>query len=249
MTITTTPTRVHRPAPPAMSPRAMNRAARWTGILFLVTYMTSIPAVALYAPLNDPDFVLGAGSVGGVQLGAFLEILLIVGNIGSALAIFPVLRRQNESLGLGFVAARIMESVFIGVGVLAVLAQITLRQAPAGMSDGTLTGLAASLEALHDWTFALGPGLVVGIGNGMILGYLMWRTGLVPRGLAALGLVGGPLLVICGTAVVFGLVEEFTPVAMMASFPEFLWELGLGIYLTVKGFRPSAAPAALPDAV
>jgi hypothetical protein len=243
MTTTTRPTPAAPTASPAMSPAAMNRAARWTGILFLVTYATSIPAVPLYAALNESDFVLGSGSVGPVQLGAFLEVILIAANIGSALALWPVLKRQFPALSLGFVAARITESAFIGVGVLTVLAQVTMRENPAGASDASLTAVGASLEALHDWTFALGPGVVVGVGNGMILGYLMYRTGLIPRGMAMLGLVAGPLLVISGTAVIFGLYEQFTPLALVMSLPEFVWELSLGIYLVVKGFRPSAVTA------
>lgn len=239
MTTTTSPAPAAPTTTSAMSPSALNRAARLTGILFLVTYVTSIPAVPLYAALNEPDFMLGSGSVGPVQLGAFLEVILIVANIGSALALWPVLRRRYPTLALGFVASRITESMFIGVGVLTVLTQVTVREHPAGASDASLTAIGTSLEALHDWTFALGPGFVVGVGNGMVLGYMMYRSGLVPRGMALLGLVGGPLLVISGTAVIFGLYEQFTPVALAASLPEFVWELSFGVYLVVKGFRPS----------
>src|SRR4051794_34577559 len=196
MTTTIRPTPAGPTASPAMSPAAMNRAARWTGILFLITYVTSIPAVPLYAALNESDFVLGSGSVGPVQLGAFLEVILIAANIGTTLTLWPVLKRRFPALSMGFVASRIMECVFIGVGVLTVLAQVTMRDNRTGASDASLTAVAASLEALHDWTFALGPGFVVGVGNGMILGYLMYRSGLVPRGMAMLGLVGGPLLCI-----------------------------------------------------
>jgi len=228
----------------AMSPAALNRAARWTGILFLITYVTSIAALPLYAALNEPDFMLGSGSVGPVQLGAFLEVLLIVANIGSALVLWPVLRRRYPVLALGFVASRIIESMFIGVGVLAVLTQVTVREHPGGASDASLTAIGTSLQALHNWTFALGPGFVVGVGNGMILGYMMYRSGLVPRGMALIGLVGGPLLVMSGTAVIFGLWEQGTPVALVATLPEFVWELAFGLYLVVKGFRPSPVTAA-----
>jgi Domain of unknown function (DUF4386) len=243
MTTTTRPTPAAPTASPAMSPAAMNRAARLTGILFLITYVTSIPAVPLYAALNESDFILGSGSVDSVRLGAFLEVILIVANIGSALTLWPVLRRRYPVLALGFVASRITESMFIGVGVLAVLTQVTVREHPGGASDSSLTAVGASLEALHDWTFALGPGFVVGVGNGMILGYLMYRSGLVPRGMALIGLVGGPLLVISGTAVIFGLYEQVTPVALVAALPEFVWELSFGIYLVVKGFRSSPVTA------
>jgi Domain of unknown function (DUF4386) len=240
MTITTRPAPARHTTTSTLTPGEMNRAARLTGVLFLVTYVTSIPAVALYAPLNNHDFILGAGTDTSVQIGAFLEILLIVANVGTAITLFPVLRRHNETLALGFVASRIMESVFIGVGVLSVLTSVTLRNHPAGATDSALSTMGASLEALHDWTFALGPGFVVGVGNGLVLGYLMYRSGLVPRRMALLGLLGGSLIVISGAAVVFGVFEQLSVWSLTAALPEFVWELSLGVYLTVKGFRPSA---------
>ena len=224
-----------------MSPS--RRIAFITGVLFLVTYVTSIPALWLFQPLlDDPaGYVAGAGADNRVLLGAFLELLLIVANVGTALALFPLLRRQNEGLALGYVAARIVESVFIAVGVLAVLAVVTLRQEAAGADEGAL---AYALAALKDWTFLLGPGFVVGIGNGLMLGYLLYRSGLVPRWMAALGLVGGPLLCASGVAVLFGVLRFAGTGQGIATIPEFLWELALGIWLTVKGFAPSPLASA-----
>ena len=97
-----------------------------------------------------------------------------------------------------------------------------------------------SLVALHDWTFVLGPGFVVGVGNGLMLGYLMYRSGLVPRGMAMLGMVGGPLVCASGIAVVFGAIEAGSAGQGIATIPEILWEASLGIYLIVKGFKPSS---------
>ena len=220
-----------------MSPS--RRIAFITGVLFLVTYATSIPALWLFQPLlDDPaGYIAGAGADNRILLGAFLELLLIIANIGTALALFPVLKRQNEGLALGFVAARIVESVFIAVGVLSVLGVVTLRQEAAGADEGTL---AYALAAIKDWTFLLGPGFVVGIGNGLMLGYLMYRSGLVPRWMAALGLVAGPLLIASGVAVLFGVLRFAGTGQGLASVPEFIWELALGIYLTVNGFKASA---------
>jgi hypothetical protein len=206
-------------------------------VLFIVTFVTSIPAVLLYDPvLNDKDFILGAGSETQVLIGAFLELLLIVANIGTALALFPVLKRQNEGVSLGYVTARVMESAFIAVGILSLLAIVTLRQ-DGGGDDATLVSIGQSLVAIKDWTFVLGPGFVVGIGNGLLLGYLMYRSGLVPRGMAILGLIGGPLIVVSGALVVFGVFEQGGLGQGIATIPEFLWEASLGIYLAVKGFR------------
>src|SRR3954451_17190270 len=144
--------------------------ARIAGALFLITFATSIPAVLLYdSILNDTDFILGgAGSDTQVFAGAFLELLLIAANIGTALALFPVLRRQNEGVALGYVTARVMESAFIAVGVLSLLAITTLRQDAAPAS--TLVRIGQSLVAIKDWTFVLAPGFVLGIGNGLPLG-------------------------------------------------------------------------------
>ena len=164
-----------------------------------------------------------------------MELLLIIANIGTAVVLFPVLRRQNEGLALGYVAARFVECTFIAIGLLAVLGVVTLRQEAAGADSE----LAHSLAAIKDWTFLLGPGFVVGVGNGLMLGYLMYRSGLVPRGMAVLGLVGGPLIVASGIAVLFDVLQFAGTGQGIATIPEFLWELSLGIYLTVKGFRPS----------
>jgi hypothetical protein len=217
--------------------------ARVTGVLFLVTYITSIPALfVFYAPvLNDPGYITGPGPDTSVLLGAFLEVLLIIANIGTAVALFPILKRHNEVLALGYVTARLVESGFIAVGILSLVTVVRLRQEAAGADAASLAVVGQALVAIHDWTFLLGPGFVVGVGNGLMLGYLMYRSGLVPRPLAWLGLIGGPLLCASGIAVLFGLLEQGGVEHNLAALPEFLWELALGIYLTVKGFRPSAA--------
>jgi hypothetical protein len=232
-----------RPARASQEPRVNPQTlARATGVLFLITYVTSIPAaLVLYVPaLTTPGYILGAGAADtGVLLGAFLELLLIVANIGSALTLFPILKRQNEVLALGYVFARAVESAFIAVGLLSLLTLVTLRHEAAGADAAALTVVGQALVALHDWTFLLGPGFVVGIGNGLMLGYMMYRSGLVPRPLAILGLIAGPLLCASGTAVLFGVVEQGAAGQIIPTIPEFFWELLLGIYLTVKGFKPA----------
>jgi hypothetical protein len=175
-----------------------------------------------------------------VFLGASLELLLIIANIGTALALFPILKRQNEALALGYVTARVVESAFIAVGVLSLLAVVTLRQDPGGADAGSLLAVGQSLVAIHDWTFLLGPGFVVGIGNGLLLGYLMYRSGLVPRRMAMLGLVGGPLVCASGIAVMFGAFEPGSAWQIVATVPEIAWEASLGIYLIAKGFKASS---------
>jgi hypothetical protein len=238
----------HRPAKADEARVNFQLLARATGVLFLITYATSIPAaLSLYVPaLTDRGYITGAGAADtSVLLGAFLEVLLIIANIGTTLTLLPVLKRQNEALTHGYVAARITESVFIAVGLLSMLTLVTLRREAAGADAAALTVVGQALVALHDWTFLLGPGFVVGVGNGMMLGYLMYRSGLIPRPLATLGLIAGPLLCASGVAVLFGVVEQGSAGQIIPTMPEFFWELLLGIYLTVKGFKPQAAKALL----
>jgi hypothetical protein len=213
-----------------------------TGILFVITYITSIPPfVYHYVPVvDDPRYIVGAGADNRVLTGAFLELILIIANIGTAVVLFPILKRQNEILALGYVTARVVECVFIAVGILSVLTVVTLRQEAAGADAASLVAVGESLVALHDWTFLIGPGFFVGVGNGLMLGYLMYKSALVPRGMAMLGLIGGPLIIASGTAILFGVIEAGSVWQAISTIPEFLWELSLGIWLTVRGFNPSA---------
>jgi hypothetical protein len=218
------------------------KRARWFGVLYLITFVTSIPALLLYEPvLRHPvAYIAGAGHDNQILLGALLELLLIIANIGTAVVIVPIVRRLNEELAIGYVTARLVECTFILVGIVCMLGVITLRNQVAGPAEGTV---AYTLAALKDWTFLLGPGWVVGWGNGLILGYLMYRSGLVPRRAAWLGLVGGPLIIASGTAVMFtGNQPSNTlhSLQAIATIPEFLWELFLGVYCTVWGFRRDA---------
>jgi hypothetical protein len=211
------------------------------GVLFVITFVSAIGAMILYDPvLHDAGYVVGAGADTRVFFGASLELVLIVANIGTALALFPILRRQSEGLALGYVTARVVECTFIAVGILSLLAVVSLRQDGAGTDADSLLAVGQSLVAIHDWTFLLGPGFVVGIGNGLLLGYLMYRSGLVPRRMAMLGLVGGPLVCASGIAVMFGLFEPGSPAQVIATVPEMAWEASLGIYLIAKGFKASS---------
>ena len=223
--------------------------ARWFGVLYLATFVTSIVGLLLYETvLRHPvSYVGGGGHDTQVLIGALLELLLIITNIGTAVVIFPIVRRQNEELALGYVTARLIESAFILVGIVCMLGIITLRSQVAGPNEGTI---AYTLAGIKDWTFLLGPGWVVGWGNGLILGYLMYRSGLVPRRAAWLGLIGGPLVIVSGTAVMFTGNEPSSALHSLQAVmtvPEIAWELVLGVYCTIWGFR-SDSPILSPGA-
>lgn len=228
---------------------------RLTGFFFLMTFVTSIPAVAIFyrSAITDPAFVLGGGFDVGVASGAVLELALILANIATALTVHRVIGRRFPLLSLAYIAARLVECGFIGVGIVALLALNTLRLGANGADPAMLMIAGQALVAIHAWTFRLGPGVVVGIGNGLILGVAMWRARLVPRGLSVLGIMGGPALVGAGVAVIFGRIEAGGMVQAILTLPEVLWEFGLGLWLLVKGFPRSGGskpgrlrPAVLP---
>jgi hypothetical protein len=218
------------------------RTALIAGLWFIGTFVFSIPALLLYDPvLNDADYILGEGADTRISLGAFLEVLTAIANIATAVVLFPILRRVNEAVALGYVALRIVESTIIVVGLISLMSVVTLREdfAGAGVDSDSLNIAGQSLVALHDWTFLLGPQFCAGFGNGILLGYLMYKSGLVPRRMAMLGLIGGPLAFIGGVVVLFGELEQPSAGLFVLTALEILWEASLAIYLTVKGFRPS----------
>ena len=210
----------------------------------VVTFVTSIPAYfILYAPVREnPGLITGAGAdpTASVALGAVLELILIIANVGTAVVPYAVFRRYSESLALGYVAARLVECIFTAIGILSLLTFLFMRQQG---TAGTDAALGQVFVAIYDRAFLLGPGIFAGVANGMILGYLMYRSGLVPRGMAMLGLIGGPLLFAAAIAIMFDVIERGSLLQGIATIPEFIWELSFGIYLIVKGFKPAPFPA------
>jgi hypothetical protein len=220
------------------------KTALVVGVLFILTFITSIAGVLAYGTiLSDPNYITGAGADTRVFLGAFLELMLILTNIGCAVVLFPLLKRQNEALALGYVAARLVECTFILVGLLSLLAIVTLRQGAAAADASSLVLIGKALRAIHDWTFLLGPGFTDGIGTGLMLGWLMYRSGLVSPRMALFGVVGGPLLAASGIAVLMGVIPQGSALQGIATVPEVVWEAFLGLWLTFKGFSPSPITA------
>jgi len=222
--------------------------ARAGGIAYLITFAASIPAVLLLAPiLNDPSFIVSGTADTQVALGALLDVVNAIACIATAVAVFPVVRRQNESLALGFVTSRLMEAAIIMVGVVSLLAVVTMHQKVAG----TAVADAASLEttgqalvAVRDWTFNFGPNVCAGI-NALLFGTLLYKSRLVPRIIPTLGLIGAPFLLAASVLAVFG-VAEVGSVWFIGVIPVAIWELSVGVWMTFKGFRPSPLTAVAP---
>ncbi len=220
------------------------------GVLFFATFVTSIAAVFFYGPvLTDPNYVLGTGASTGVFVGAFLDLLLIITNMGCAVVLFPLLKKQNETIALGYVVARLVECTFILIGVLSVLAVVTLRQHAAPGDSASLVVAGKSLIAIKNWTFLLGPGFMDGIGTGLMLGWLMYRSGLVSHRVALLGVIGGPLLAISGVAVLLGVIPDGSTAQHVMTVPEVLWEAFLALWLPFKGFSAIRAGGAATPAI
>jgi Domain of unknown function (DUF4386) len=224
----------------------VQRTARIFGWLFIATFITSIPARLLFvnglgAEWQNMSFT-GPVSETKMYIGAILEFGVIAANIATAVVLYPLVRRQSETVALGYVTARIMESAFILVGLISIISVVSVSQALVGASGAEATALTAqgnSLVSSYEWAFLFGPGLVVGFGNGLMLGYLMYRSGLVPRRMAMLGLIGGPLLILSFVLQLFGVYENGSGASFFLALPEIVWEASLGIYAAWKGFKPS----------
>ena len=225
---------------PVAGPRKLAIAA---GVLYLITHVTSVPAAFLYGQvLSNPDYIVGAGPDARVLWGGFLEVICALAIVGTAVALFPVVRRHGEGAALGYVGLRTLEAGIIAVGVVPLLAVATLRQqlaGTAGADTATLVTLGHALVAAHTWTVVLGPGLVCGV-NTVVLASLLYRSGLVPRVIPVLGLIGGPLVFAYNTARLFGASEQALAWAALGVVPIFAWEVSLAVRLIARGFNAAA---------
>ncbi|HLM89332.1 MAG TPA: DUF4386 domain-containing protein [Streptosporangiaceae bacterium] len=227
---------------------SMRKTALVAGVFYLITFI-SIPTLALYSSVkNHRDWILSSGGHTGVLVGGFLEVIMALACIGTAVTLYPVLRRQNDGAALGFVAARVLEAGLIFTGVISLLSLVTLRQAGAtGANAAALVTTAASHVAVYNWTFLLGQTLMPGI-NALLLGSLLYRSRLVPRIIPLLGLIGAPILIAAVMATLFRGTVPPPSWAALAALPVAAWELSLGLWLVVKGFTPSPITAGMTAA-
>jgi Domain of unknown function (DUF4386) len=235
-------TTVRTAAPTRVPVDSARKTSLVAGALYVLTFASSIPALFLLSPvLNNSDYIVSAGGDTSVLLGCFLDVVTALAGIGTAVALYSVVKRQHEGLALGFVTTRLLEAAVILIGVVSLLSVVTLHQnlaGTAGADRSSLITAGQSLVAVRNWTFLLGPDLMAGL-NALLLGTLMYRSRLVPRLIPTVGLIGGLLLLADTTAIFFGGYEIGSALHGIASAPIFAWELSLGIWLVVKGFKPS----------
>jgi hypothetical protein len=226
-------------APRTTSMDSTRKTALVAGVLYLITFISSIPAFFLLKPVVDhPGYIIGAGADTQVSLGAFLDLVNALAAIGTAVALYSVVKRQHEGLALGFVTSRMFEAAVIVIGVVSILSVVRLRQDGASGGDtAALLPVGQALVAVHDWTFILGPGMA-GV-NALLLGTLMYRSRLVPRWIPTIGLVGGPVYLSSVIGIIFGITDAGSAWQAIGGAPMFVWELALGLWMTFKGFKPS----------
>jgi len=238
------------PAATSAAPDPMRRTARIAGVLYLLTFV-SIPTLALYKPVKDDvaNFVVGGGSDTGLMWGALSEVIVGLAGISTAVVLFPVLKRQSEAAALGIVAARLVETTLIFVGVISLLSVITLRNdvaGAAGTDPASVVTTGHSLVAVYTSTFLLSQSLMP-VFVDLLLGYVLYRSGLVPRILPIIAFVGAPLLLASDVAIFFGAYANASPLAGLAALPVAVFEFSFGVYLVVKGFRPSSRLMTQPN--
>ena len=219
---------------------SLRRTALAAGALYLLTFI-SIPTLSLYAQVRDPNYITGPGPDTPVIVGGILELVVALAGIGTAVVLYPVLKRQNQAVAMGFVGSRVLEAGTIFVCVVSLLTVVTLRRSGAG-ADALVT--ARALVAFHDWIFLLGQGTIPAV-NALLLGSLLYRSRLVPRALPVLGFVGAALLIASVTATLFDVWGQVSAASALLALPIAVWEFSLGIYLVVKGFRPAPLTAGL----
>ncbi|MFN8628959.1 MAG: DUF4386 domain-containing protein [Chloroflexota bacterium] len=218
------------------------RAAFVSGLFYLITFAASIPAALLLAPvLTDPGYIVGRGQDSQILLACLLDLVNAIGCIGSAVAVFSVLKRHHESLALGFVTTRLLEAAVIIPGICALLAVVSIRQAGAasGADEASLIGVGQGLVQFRNWTFILGPSLVPGF-NALMFATILYRTRLVPRWIPALGLIGAPMLIASVAGIILGLHQLGSAFSSIAVAPIFIWELSVGLWMVFKGFNRNA---------
>jgi len=239
MTVTAQPT-----APTRVGTDPTRNHARAAGAFYLLTFAASLPAFVLIGSAVNPDLTIVPGHDTELLSAGFLDFVNAIAGIGSAVALYPIVKRQNRAMALGLVMSRMTEAAIIMTGVVSLLAVVTLNQDVTGADPA----ISQSLVAVRDWTFLFGPGFMASF-NAVLLGTLLYRSGLVPRAIPMMGLIGAPLLFAANFATLLGHNEQTSAISMLATLPIAAWELSVGTWMLVKGFKPSPITAGLTKVV
>ncbi len=247
MAITTAP-----PTPAAQRPATdwTRNHARASGIFYLLTFASSIAAVVYFLKpiLDDANYIVGPGQDTRVIIGCLLDMVNGLAAIGSAVAVYPVLKRQNQAMALGFVTSRVYEAAVVMIGVVSLLAVVGIRRDMGGAASAdanTLLTVGHSLVTARDYTFLLGPNIAPVI-NAVLFGTLLYKSRLVPRFIPVMGLLAAPLLLAPTLATLLGATEHGSIWWAPGGALIFVWELSVGLYMTFKGFKPSPLTATPP---
>jgi hypothetical protein len=224
--------------------RAHRKTAIVVGVLFILAAAAAIIGLALYGPvLHDPDYIIkGSASETQVIWGAFLEIVLAFSVICISIIMYPMLKKYNEILALGYVCFRLLEATMIVVGIMSLLSIVTLSQEFAKSAASNVSSFLVAgklLVVVHDWTFLFGPNVALGAST-LMMSYVLYKSRLVPRFIAVLGLVGGPLIFTSAMFVMFGLYLQTSAWGAIFALPVFAYEMTLAVWLIAKGFNSSA---------
>ena len=230
-------------APKRVPMGSLRKTALAAGVLYLITFI-SIPTLFLYSDVKDPNYLIGSGPVTPVLVGGLLEVIVALAGVGTAVVLYPVLKRQHQGVALGFVGTRTLEGAGLIAGVVALMTVVSLRQAGVGAA-GLVT--AKALTSMYGWAFLFSGSLMPAL-NALLLGSLLYRSRLVPRALPILGLIGAPLLLASVLGTLFGAFASTSPPALLLAIPIAVWEFSLGVYLIVKGFKPSPLTAGITTA-
>lgn len=246
-TITDTAASATKTPAPRRRMDSMRTIALAGGVLYLITFVASIPQLKLFAKMvdNPEGYVTGHGSNTAVLWGSWLEVVTALAGIGTAVVLYPVTRRISKAAAIGFITSRVVEATLILVGVVSVLAVVTMRADLAGATGARAEALRVTghaLVELRQRTFLLGPGLMAGI-NDLFLGYVLYRSRLVPRIIPIVGLIGAPLILASTTATMFGVWAQVSGPAAALALPIAAFEFAVGVWLTVKGFKPAGLAA------
>ena len=230
----------------------MRKTALIAGVLYLFTFAASIPQLKLFDDvIHDHRYITTASSDTALRWGVFFELITAAACVGTAVVLYPITRRISRSAAIGFVTSRVVEATLIAVGAVSLMAFVTLHDRFTGTagpaSSDTLAVTGQALVEFRQWTFLVGPGLIPGI-NALFLGYVLYRSRLVPRVIPAIGLVGAPLILISATSTILGGWDQLSVAASLCALPIAAWEFSLGVWLTFKGFTTTgqartAAPA------